>query len=82
MALGKLSLEDAEKRDRLTVFLQSRYDLAAGGAALLDWEAALALAYEVRENLGIEWSGPKGVQQTARVIQLVERAGYKKRVRT
>jgi len=79
LAKGKLEPWDAERREELTVFLKTRFDAVLRGEELLSKQDALVMAFEVRENLNISWGGTKGVEQTARVIQVIERMAFKRR---
>ncbi len=79
LAKGKLPPWEAEKREKITVYLRTRFDAVLAGEELLDHDKALVAAFEVRENFGISWGGAKGVVQTAKVIQVVERMALKRR---
>lgn len=79
LAVGKLSRQDAKRRDKLTGYLRNRFDIVLAGGRMLPWEEALMAAFEVRENLKISWGGAKGVTQTAKVIQVVERMAFTRR---
>ena len=76
---GRLSAPDAKRRENLTAYLKTRFDAVVAGQELLNWDDALKEAFAVRENLNISWGGAKGVEQTAKVIQQVEKMAMKRR---
>jgi len=79
LAKGHLHPKDAKRREKLTVFLRSRFDAVLEGEEAWNLDDALKAAYDVRENFKISWGGTKGVLQLAKVIQVVERMAVKRR---